>query len=160
MDDKEIDLGNITIDLGNTLDSGNTIDTITLNTGYDSIGSMDMASYTTYTLPSTTATSSYTVSNGTWNTMPYITSTGSSNGISVSGDADITGSLRVGGKDVAKSLEAIERRLAILVPDPKKLEQYEALQKAYKHYKMLEALCEERTDDESKWRRHWVYKET
>ena len=48
-------------------------------------------------------------------------------------------------------METLERRLAILVPDPKKLEQYEALQKAYKHYKMLEALCEERKDeDESK----------
>lgn len=38
--------------------------------------------------------------------------------------------------------KGIEDRLAILVPDPKKLEHFEALQKAYQHYKTLEALCQ------------------
>jgi len=41
-----------------------------------------------------------------------------------------------------KRLEAIENRLNILVPDPEKLEKFEALQKAYEHYKHLEKLCE------------------
>jgi hypothetical protein len=36
----------------------------------------------------------------------------------------------------------MEQRMAILVPDPAKLEHFEALQKAYAHYKTLEALCE------------------
>lgn len=107
-----------------------------------------------------TITISSTSSWGTSLTVPssaYLTSTGStaswSNGvgnitvgsqpsISVSGDADIAGKLKVGGKDIAKSLEAIERRLAILVPDPDKLEHFEALKKAYDHYKTLEALCQ------------------
>ena len=137
-DDNDINIGDITIDVSGMHMSGAS------GTDY-----LDMANYNhTYTIPTSTTTSSYTISNGTWNTMPYITSTSGSNGISVTGDADINGSLRVGGKDIAKSLEAIERRLAILVPDPKKLEQYEALQKAYKYYKMLEALCEERKDDD------------
>jgi hypothetical protein len=46
-------------------------------------------------------------------------------------------------------LTTIEKRLAILTPDPAKLEHFEALQKAYQHYKTLEALCEipEKKDD-------------
>jgi hypothetical protein len=39
-------------------------------------------------------------------------------------------------------LTTIEKRLAILTPDPAKLEHFAALQKAYQHYKTLEALCE------------------
>lgn len=44
--------------------------------------------------------------------------------------------------DTEKRLEAIESRLNILVPDPEKLEKFEALKKAYEHYKHLEKLCE------------------
>ena len=40
----------------------------------------------------------------------------------------------------------METRVAILQPDPAKLEKFEALQKAYEHYKHLERLCE--LDDE------------
>ena len=35
----------------------------------------------------------------------------------------------------------MEQRLSILVPDPEKLEKFEALKKAYEHYKTMEALC-------------------
>jgi hypothetical protein len=45
-------------------------------------------------------------------------------------------------------MDTIENRLAILQPDPKKLKKFEALQKAYNHYKMLEALCDAEEDDE------------
>jgi len=47
-----------------------------------------------------------------------------------------------------KRLEAIESRLNILVPDPKKLEKFEALKKAYEHYKHIERLCEINDEDE------------
>lgn len=85
---------------------------------------------------------SYTINtgagyNGSWGTI----SSSATPSLQVTGDTDINGKLTVGGKDIAKSLEAIEKRLGILVPDPKKLEKYEALQKAYNHYKLLEALC-------------------
>jgi hypothetical protein len=46
-------------------------------------------------------------------------------------------------------LEAIEARINILVPDPAKLEKYEALQKAYEHYKTMERLCVEEEGDNS-----------
>ena len=83
-------------------------------------------------------------SNGSnYNSWGTITTTSAQPSITVTGDADIAGSLKVGGKDIAKSLEAIEKRLAILVPDPAKLEKFEALKKAYEHYKLMEALCHE-----------------
>ena len=75
-----------------------------------------------------------------WNTLNQpnkVHITGS--GIDMAEDADIT----IGGRSMKKLLESIEQRLAILVPDPKKLERYEALQQAYEHYRTLEALCNE-----------------
>jgi len=60
-------------------------------------------------------------------------------GIEMDADADIT----IGGRSMKKLLDGIEQRLSILVPDPKKLERYEALKQAYEHYKTLEALCNE-----------------
>lgn len=80
--------------------------------------------------------------NGTWGTTANPTPS-----LQVTGDANFEGKVNIGGKDIAKSLEAIEKRLAILVPDTKKLEKYEALQKAYAHYKLLEALCHGDEDD-------------
>jgi len=52
---------------------------------------------------------------------------------------------------VKERLKTIEDRLAILVPDPEKLEKWEALKEAYDHYKSLEGLIgnpkEEDEDD-------------
>ena len=67
-------------------------------------------------------------------------------GIELNEDADIT----IGGRSMKKMLEGIEQRLSILVPDPKKLERYEALQQAYEHYKTLEALCNQEPEQDSK----------
>ena len=38
-------------------------------------------------------------------------------------------------------MKKMEQSLAILVPDPAKLETFEALKKAYEHYKTMESLC-------------------
>ena len=67
-------------------------------------------------------------------------------GIEMDEDADIT----IGGRSMRKILEGIEQRLSILVPDPKKLEHYEALRQAYEHYRTLEALCSEVPPPEKK----------
>ena len=48
----------------------------------------------------------------------------------------------IDGRSMRDFMESMEQRLAILVPDPKKLEHFESLRKAYAHYKILEALCE------------------
>lgn len=48
----------------------------------------------------------------------------------------------IDGRSMRDFMESMEQRLAILVPDPKKLAHFQSLQKAYAHYKTLEALCE------------------
>lgn len=55
-------------------------------------------------------------------------------------DVNVNGDFMVGGRSLMTILDGIEKRLSILQPDPKKLEAYAALQKAYAHYKTLEAL--------------------
>lgn len=62
--------------------------------------------------------------------------------LKVEGNAEFEGDVKIKGISIAKALEDIQKRLAILVPDPAKLEHFAALKKAYDHYKLLEALCE------------------
>jgi hypothetical protein len=54
----------------------------------------------------------------------------------------------IDGRSMRDFMESMEQRLAILVPDPKKLAHFQSLQKAYAHYKTLEALCEIPTEDQ------------
>jgi hypothetical protein len=49
--------------------------------------------------------------------------------------------LKIEGKSLKEFMTKMEQRLAILVPDPAKLEKFEALKKAYEHYKTMESLC-------------------
>ena len=56
------------------------------------------------------------------------------------------GDIKIGGRSLKTFMDTMEKRMAILQPDPAKLEKFEALQKAYEHYKHLERLCE--LDDE------------
>jgi len=59
------------------------------------------------------------------------------NGIDVKEGGDI----KVKGRSLSEFMTKMEERMAILVPDPEKLEKFEALKKAYEHYKTMEALC-------------------
>lgn len=68
-------------------------------------------------------------------------STNSNNSLEVTGDANFKGDIKWKGRSLSEFLRSIEDRLAILVPDPDKLERFEALKKSYHHYKTLEALC-------------------
>jgi hypothetical protein len=100
--------------------------------------SIDMADILSYGTNGTGAGSFYTAPSYSFSSI----SSTYSPGMNVKGDASIDGSLKVNGIDIAAAIEKINKRLAILVPDPAKLEQFEALKKAYEHYKMLEDLCE------------------
>ncbi len=132
----------------------------------DNLDSFDISNTMNYSFSTTGATGasgSYTIStgagaNGTWNTNPYIFTSGassianvSSSGLHVTSDAKFDGDIKWKGRSLGDLLTTIEKRLAILTPDPAKLEHFEALQKAYQHYKTLEALCEipEKKDDRS-----------
>jgi len=121
-----------------------------------------------YTVPTSSITcpTTYTVSTSSlYSTVtgaPYTFSTGAGNvvlngassmwstgtGLHVTSDAEFDGDITVKGKSLSKWMETVEKRLAILQPNPKKLKKFEALQKAYDHYKLLEALCHSETDDE------------
>jgi hypothetical protein len=70
--------------------------------------------------------------------------TSPSSNLTVQGDAEFEGSVKIKGRDIGKLFEKIEDRLAILTePDPEKLKKFAALKKAYDHYKLLEKLIGE-----------------
>jgi hypothetical protein len=58
-------------------------------------------------------------------------------------DMEIQGDLKIKGVSVLETLQQIQDRLAILQPDPAKLEKFQALRTAYEHYKLLEKLLNE-----------------
>jgi hypothetical protein len=126
------------------LNDPNSVDTITINSGPYTIDTTAIGGYYS------TASMNYgniTISNsGT--TSPWssgysnITTSGSQSSLHVTGDAEFEQDIKIKGVSVLKTLDEINKRLAILVPDPDKLEHFEALKKAYDHYKVLEALCQ------------------
>jgi hypothetical protein len=110
-----------------------TLSNVTINP-YQGAGLYQVAGTGGYTL----ATGN---SNGTW---ASVVNTGTTTpSIQVKGDAEFEGNVTINGANLAETLQRIQERLAILVPDPKLLDKYEALQQAYEHYKLLEALCVE-----------------
>jgi hypothetical protein len=116
--------------------SAPTLSNVTLNTTYSGAGLYQVTGTGGYTL----ATGG---SNGTWASVSAGTTTPS---IQVKGDAEFEGKVMINGQDLAETLQTISTRLAILVPDPKLLDKYEALKQAYEHYKTLEALCVEQNN--------------
>ena len=146
-----IDLGSIgpvTYDYSN-ISTGYGADTIAI----DSSTMNSMYSSGSITLPTTTIgnlNGGYYVSTGTgtsynWantSTTPGVNITGT--GIDMAAGTDIT----VGGKSLKEFMTKMEERLAILIPDPAKLEKFEALKKAYEHYKLMESLCQEQPKEE------------
>ena len=150
----DLGYGAVPPDYGNISYSGG-VDTITLD-------SSTMYSSNTITLPSTTITNGGYTIGSTGTSGQFYTSTGtghnnwnnvattspgvniSNTGIDMAAGTDIT----VAGKSLKEFMNKMEERLAILVPDPKKLEQFEALKKAYEHYKLMEQLCQEQPKEE------------
>lgn len=111
--------------------------------GYSLVGAVGAGS--TYTMPWNGAGAGS--NNWSVTQSPVMTlNAGASPSLQVSGDADIRGNLTVNGANISQILEKIQERLAILVPDPKRLEKYEALKQAYDNYKLLEALCVDETN--------------
>ena len=137
----------ITIDLSDSVNHS-TVDTINITgsgSGY-TIGAVTVP-VGGYTISGTA--SSYTTSSSYGNV--YTTGYGysgsnvniTSDGISMSNTSDI----KIGDQSLKEFMTKMEQRLAILVPDPKKLEKFEALKKAYEHYKLMEKLCQEDEDN-------------
>jgi len=105
----------------------NTINTINTNSPGITVGSSFCN--TTWN----TGTAGYTL-NSSPNTVTI-----SNSGIEMAEGTDIT----VGGRSLSAFMKTMEDRLAILVPDPAKMEKFAALKKAYDNYKLMEKLCQE-----------------
>ena len=124
--------------------SGSSEDTITIdNTTLGSIMNSTMSSNLNYSITSSgTAGTGY--HNGTYHytntAAPWITASPTPNTLDVKGDANFEGDIKFKGRSLEQLFSKIEDRLAILQPDPAKLEKYEALRNAYEQYKILEAL--------------------
>jgi hypothetical protein len=154
-DDIEIDLSDYSAAQPSTMID--TLDTITL-TGSSGINTITLpSSNTTFTYGGATVGGIATINNNQWTTgtsgytispsygvSPSTVSIGT-DGIDMAAGTDI----KIDGKSLKEFMTKMEQRLAILVPDPAKLEKFEALKKAYEHYKTMEALCfDEPTEDE------------
>ena len=144
----DLGYGAVPPDYSNISYSGG-IDTITIDAS-------NMYGSNTITLPSTTISGSgsagYTIGTG-----GYTIGTGGYTGITTSPSVNITGAgidmaagtdISIDGKSLKTFMNKMEERLAILIPDPAKLEKFEALKKAYEHYKLMESLCQEQPKEE------------
>ena len=115
--------------------------TITLDPSYTYSGGAE--TYSTVTMPSIDdqiSNGTFTIDTSSISDMDY-GNWGSD--ISVPEEGDI----KIGNRSLKTFMDTMEKRLAILQPDPAKLEKFEALKKAYEHYKHLESLCEIEEDD-------------
>jgi hypothetical protein len=152
---------------GSGIDSITVTDTVTLDldfgaaqpalttTGFDTITLDDLTNMSsTITLPSSSV---YTINTGggggggsggiyttnttgagyTWSQSYAPTVNITNDGVEVKEGGDI----KIGNRSMKEFMTKMEERLAILVPDPERLEKFEALKKAYEHYKTMEALC-------------------
>ena len=141
------------IDLGG-VGASYSSDTITIS-GIDMSSGLNYSTMNTITMPT-----SYTGNYGTiqtsggagtgglnWNNNYTISSggltdTNASVKITGSGlDLDESADIKIGHKSLKEFMSKMEERMAILVPNPEKLEKFQALKKAYEHYKTLESLC-------------------
>lgn len=153
-DDTVIDLSNYgaaqeTINI----ESLTSLDTITLDSS-----TMSTITFPSITYPNTTISSTGTSGYSTWTTTGtsgYTLGTGvginpatvhiNSDGIDIKEGGDI----KVDGKSLKEFMNKMEQRLSILVPDPAKLEKFEALKRAYEHYKTMESLCFDEPKEET-----------
>lgn len=121
-------------------------DTITLDTSIASSCTISIPGYSSnynYNTFTTSSGSGYTIGSTLDNLRVNI----GNDGIDIREGGDI----KIGNQSLKEFMTKMEQRLAILVPDPAKLEKFEALKKAYEHYKTMESLCfDEPEEDENK----------
>lgn len=156
-DDDKITLGDIVIDLGDySTGYSGTVDTISISDTMANTITLPSTSYTfsgiggggasgaVGSTSSTWGSTTYSISGVGTNTFNGSTVNIDSNGIDMKDGTDI----KIDGKSLKEFMTKMEQRLSILVPDPERLEKFEALKKAYEHYKTMEALCFPEKEDQ------------
>lgn len=88
-----------------------------------------------YTISGSNGTSAIDWSNTTITTSPDL----NGNTLQVNGDANFQGDIKVKGKSLTEAIENIEKRLAILHPNPELEEKWERLKALGNMYRELEA---------------------
>ena len=86
----------------------------------------------------TTGTGSYTFNNITTSATPWITTTDGTSTLSVSGDADVGGDIRVQGRSLAEFMDSVEQRLNMLRPNPQLESEWDQLRELGEQYRALE----------------------
>lgn len=86
----------------------------------------------------TTGTGGYTFNNIATGATPWITTTDGTSTLSVSGDADIGGDVRVKGRSLAEFMESVEQRLNMLRPNPRLEQEWDQLRELGEQYRALE----------------------
>jgi len=99
--------------------------------------------YTSPTSPTITL-SPNTYTNALWATAPLTVNGGNQSGITVKGDADIEGNLKVKGVDIGEMLSNIQDKLAIYQPAPELEEKWDELRELARKYKELVADIKEK----------------
>lgn len=101
----------------------------------------------TYTVSGSNGTSATSIN---WNNN-WATSSISQGTVKITGqglELDETADIKIGNRSITEFMTKMEERLAILVPDPAKMKKFEALKKAYDHYKLMEKLCQDDTNQD------------
>jgi len=101
---------------------------------------------TPYTINNTSITNgiNYTYPSSTWSDTIAVSANTSGNVLTVKGDAEFSGDIKIKGKSISESLERIEERLAILRPNEELEEKWEQLRGLRKAYMELEAEIKEK----------------
>ena len=123
-----------TVTIGSGINANLTTSAITYN--YPAIGGGGGGSglYKVNSIPTITLGN---VTNGaSWAPSPPPTYThATNNGLKIMGDADVTGTVKIKGKDIAELFASIEDRLAIYHPAPEVEEKWEKLRDLARQYK-------------------------
>lgn len=132
-------------DTMNTNNTNNTIDqfstNVTLGSGIGGGGGGGLlGGYNITTSPGTIYTTSTSGAGQTltWNGVNPVWTTTPLTPLKVNGDAEIDGDLKVKGKSLSEAIENIEKRLAILHPNPELEEKWEELKALGERYRELE----------------------
>lgn len=140
------DLSYDTITLGNLAPPTYNYESYTYPNGVSSVSIAGAGSSTSiYTSPSipTITLSPNTYTNGNWNTSPLTVHDGTK-GITVKGDTEIEGNLKVNGVDLGEMLSKMQDQLAIYQPAPELEEKWEQLRDLARQYKELVADIKEK----------------
>jgi hypothetical protein len=141
-DDLSVDKSSVSLDSGIDFTDADSENIITIGGG--ALGATCSWFPTSPAGNFTIGSASSNVNYGVYNSGQLGSLTTNAGGLTVTGNAEFEGSVKIKGRDIGKLFEKMEDRLAILIePDAAKLEKFAALKKAYDHYKILEKLIGE-----------------